>query len=327
MNENYENMKELQEGDIGNDVIILQNKLKILGLFDTSVTGEFGPETTYAVKKFQQAYNLEPTGIVNNKTWNILFKETPSPFPMNDQTNNINTRASKPVLRLGDKGPYVKELQIQLKQLLYYDNEINSTFDKNTETAVKIFQTTNKLTSDGIVGRDTWSALAFLYSPLAICQNNDGNITYIVRKGDTLYSIAKKYQVSVDEIKKLNNLTSNTLQIGKELLIKQAGNINNDNEVYVVKKGDTLYSISKLLNTTVDALKKANNLSSNILTIGQQLIIPNSLNNYQIYIVQRGDTLYSIARKFNVDVNTIKTANNLNSNIISINQQLLIPNI
>ena len=95
---------------------------------------------------------------------------------------------------------------------------------------------------------------------------------YVVKKGDSLYSIANKYNTSVTELKNINNLNSNLLSIGQVLKLP---NINDNEETYIVQKGDSLYSISKKFNTTVDNLKKLNNLSSNLLSIGQQLIIPN----------------------------------------------------
>lgn len=98
---------------------------------------------------------------------------------------------------------------------------------------------------------------------------------------------------------------------------------------YIVKKGDTLYSISKKFNTTVDELKRINNLITNALSIGQQLVIPSetieSIEQYNTYIVKKGDTLYSIANKYNTTIDKLKEINNLSSNILSINQQLLIP--
>lgn len=74
-----------------------------------------------------------------------------------------------------------------------------------------------------------------------------------------------------------------------------------------------------------------NNLSSSIITPGQVLILPSKEGNandtnYQTYTVQKGDTLYSIARKFNVNVNRIKEVNNLISNTLYIGQKLQIPN-
>ena len=152
------------------------------------------------------------------------------------------------------------------------------------------------------------------------------DITYIVQKGDTLYSIASKYNVTVDELKKLNNLSSNTLSIGQKLYIKKVNKT--DENTYMVEKGDSLYSIAKKFNTTVDNLKSLNNLTTDTLSTGQVLIIPKDVENKDngnVYIVQSGDTLYNIARKYNVSVDELKKTNNLTTNTLQIGQQLIIP--
>ena len=161
-----------------------------------------------------------------------------------------------------------------------------------------------------------------------------GSGYYIVKSGDTLWSIARNYGLTVDELKRLNNLTSNNLTIGMSLLVNKNNIDNNDNgnnneeleayEYYTVKSGDTLYSIANKYNLTVDELKNYNNLSSNNLSINQKLIIgEKALGN--VYKVQRGDTLYSIARQFNISVDDLRNVNNLGSNTLSIGQILVIP--
>nr|MBP3258572.1 LysM peptidoglycan-binding domain-containing protein [Bacilli bacterium] len=159
----------------------------------------------------------------------------------------------------------------------------------------------------------------------------EGTNTYVVQKGDTLYSIARKYNIPVNDIKTLNNLTSNTLSIGQILKIPTINNIDDNissNNTYIVKKGDTLYSIAKKYNLTVDKLKSLNNLSNNLVSIGQVLVVDEveapSLN-YNEYIVGKGDTLYSIARKFGISVNELIQYNNLNSTVLSVGQVLKIP--
>ena len=97
-------------------------------------------------------------------------------------------------------------------------------------------------------------------------------------KGDTLYSISRKYNTTVDAIKNYNNLTSDTLSINKQdnnIVIGEVLKIPNVNKEakYIVKKGDTLYSIAKRFNTTVDKLIEDNKLIGNILSIGEELII------------------------------------------------------
>ena len=149
--------------------------------------------------------------------------------------------------------------------------------------------------------------------------------TYVVQKGDTLYSIANKLGTTVSELKKENNLTSNTLQIGEVLRIPTKEIYEGEENVYIVKKGDTLYSIAMANNTTVDELKKANNLTSNILSTGQLLKIPSALLPESTYIVKKGDSLYSIANKYNTTIDELKRINNLTSNTLSIGQVLKLP--
>ena len=97
--------------------------------------------------------------------------------------------------------------------------------------------------------------------------------TYNVKKGDSLYSIARANNTTVDKLKNINNLTSNNLSIGQVLKLP-SGDTTKDNVVYTVKKGDSLYSIAREYGTTVDALKKLNNITSNTLSIGQKLLLP-----------------------------------------------------
>lgn len=149
--------------------------------------------------------------------------------------------------------------------------------------------------------------------------------TYVVQKGDSLYSIANKLGTTVSELKKENNLTTNTLQIGEVLRIPTKEIYEGEENVYIVQKGDTLYSVAMANNTTVDELKRINNLTSNILSTGQLLKIPSALLPETTYIVKKGDSLYSIANKYNTTVDELKRINNLTSNILSIGQVLKLP--
>ena len=149
--------------------------------------------------------------------------------------------------------------------------------------------------------------------------------TYVVQKGDSLYSIANKLGTTVSELKKENNLTSNTLQIGEVLRIPTKEIYEGEENVYIVQKGDTLYSVAMANNTTVDELKRINNLTTNILSTGQLLKIPSALLPESTYIVKKGDSLYSIANKYNTTVDELKRINNLTSNILSIGQVLKLP--
>lgn len=149
--------------------------------------------------------------------------------------------------------------------------------------------------------------------------------TYKVSKGDTLYSIASKLDTTVDELKNINNLTSDTLIIGQILKVPTKNIDIGDTDLYEVVPGDTLYSIANKYGITIKELIELNDLSSSILSIGMLLKVPSGLSSLNTYTVSSGDTLYGIAKKFNVSLNDLKSINNLSSNMLSIGQKLIIP--
>ena len=152
---------------------------------------------------------------------------------------------------------------------------------------------------------------------------------YIVKKGDSLWSIASKNNTTVDNIKKLNNLSSNNLSVGQVLKLSYDAKKEDikESNIYTVKKGDSLWLIANKYGTTVDELKSANKLKSNTLSIGQTLIIPEKKENTNkiSYVVKKGDSLWLIANKYDTTVEKIKSTNNLKSNTLSIGQVLVIP--
>ena len=86
-----------------------------------------------------------------------------------------------------------------------------------------------------------------------------------------------------------------------------------------------MYQIAKKFNTTIEKLKELNNLKNNMLTIGMELLVPLSNEEYIIYKVKKGDSLYQIAKNYNTTVDELKKLNNLSTNNLSINQELKIP--
>ena len=160
---------------------------------------------------------------------------------------------------------------------------------------------------------------------LVISEGNAATLdTYMVKSGDTLYSIANKFGLTVNELKSLNNLTSDLLSIGQVLNVSNSS-IPIPSNTYTVKSGDSLYSIAKQYGVTVDALKSANGKTSNLLSIGEVLVIPTTNTGTRTYIVKSGDSLWKIATNYGVSVNALKQANGLTSDLLSIGQVLVIP--
>lgn len=166
-------------------------------------------------------------------------------------------------------------------------------------------------------------------------------IFYVVKRGDTLYRIAKNYNVSIKELKKVNNLSCNIIYIGQVLKIplnlknssfrlSSLKNIKVQIIYYTVKKGDTLYSISKKYGVSIKELKRLNNLRSSKIKIGQKIKIKVYKNQSEekkfiLYRVKEGETLYVISLKYNIPIESLKKINNIKDNVIFVGQKIKIP--
>ena len=196
--------------------------------------------------------------------------------------------------------------------------------DSLWKIANKYNTTVEKLKSANNLKTNTLSVGQKLVIP-SISVSPEVSDTYIVQKGDSLWSIANKFNMTVSELKNLNNLTNNLLSIGQVLKIKDSSN--NGKTTYTVQKGDSLWVIANKYGITTEELKSYNNLISNLLSIGQVLKIPQGKTSTEnIYTVKKGDSLWTIANRYNTTVKKIKVLNNLTSNLLSIGQQLKIPN-
>lgn len=152
----------------------------------------------------------------------------------------------------------------------------------------------------------------------------DDYLVYKVKNGDNLSKIAKEYDTTVSTIMKINNLNSDKLAINQQLLLPKTKKTDGE-KTYTVKSGDTLSQIAYDNKITTSELKKANNLASDLLKIGQVLIIPSKSTGEINYIVQKGDNLYTIANKYDTTISDIKKINNLSTNTLQIGQLLKIP--
>ena len=224
----------------------------------------------------------------------------------NNLTSNLLSIGQNLLIPTKESEATTNEYIVQKGDTLYgIANKFNTTVDN--------LKSINNLTTDSL------SIGQVLKLPSSSTISTDNKT---VKRGDSIYAIAKKYNTKVDTLKSLNNLTSNTLSIGQVLKLAATST-----DTYTVKSGDTLYAIANKYNTTVDALKSLNNLTSNTLSIGQTLKIPNSNSNSDnvTYTVKKGDSLYSIAEEFGTTVAELTKLNNLSTTVLSIGQKLLLP--
>jgi peptidoglycan hydrolase-like protein with peptidoglycan-binding domain len=158
----------LRRNDSGEEVAELQRQLSELGYYDDDITGFFGPVTRSAVVRFQRDNELEADGIVGAETRTAIRQELGEAEPVADNTGSdtdastntdANTARVREVLRRGDRGAQVSELQRRLTELGYYDGRVSGVFGSQTETAVMDFQEDNDIEPDGVVGPETASAL------------------------------------------------------------------------------------------------------------------------------------------------------------------------
>jgi LysM repeat protein len=149
---------------------------------------------------------------------------------------------------------------------------------------------------------------------------------YIVKKGDTLYSLSKKFDTSVKVLQESNTLKGDKIQAGQKLYIPVAEPVNPAG-IYTVKKGDTLYSIAKKYGVTVKDLIKENRLSKEIIYAGQELSVPTHFHQAGrvTYAVNPGDTIWSISKRFGITAKELKAANGLKDDMVLIGQKLMIP--
>ncbi len=319
----------------------------------TDPPGSFQESTRAAVTKFQSVFNLTPDGIVGKSTWYKISRlytavTRLSELDSEGNTLGIGTVPPSSVLRQGSRGQDVITLQYLLDVISQYYPGIpapaqDGTFGSKTLQAVTAFQRTMGLEPDGMVGPATWDALYRTY--LGIDQNvptpepgtpspepspgptpnpEPGTITYTVQPGDSLWLIAQKYHTTVDTIKRLNGLSSDLLNIGQVLQIpasQASGYVE-----YIVRAGDTLWTLARRYGTTVEAIVALNGLSGDMLTIGQILKIPDTQSSgYREYTVQPGDSLWQIARRYGTTVAVLMSLNGLTSDALSVGQVLRLP--
>lgn len=185
---------------------------------------------------------------------------------------------------------------------------------------------------------------------------------HTVRAGETLFSISRQHDVSVQELREWNNLSDNVIQVGQRLLVHVDGQedsvipdrLGEDAITHSVEAGETLFRISRMYDVSVDDIKKWNNLDSNTISIGQQLTIHTSApaedseadridddpvaaeshdtpdvpeatseeRTPRYYEVRPGDTMFGIASRHNMSVDELQELNDLDDTRIYVGQEL-----
>ncbi len=164
-----------------------------------------------------------------------------------------------------------------------------------------------------------------------------------VQPGETLYAIAQKYGLLVEDLIKWNKLENSTLKTGQLLVLRQnlksssadttrasasKSQLDKSTKYHTVIAGETLYSIAKLYNQPVDSIMAWNNLKNSVLKPGMELKVSGlqikANETPRTYTVQQGDTLYSISRKFGVSVADLKKWNKLVNDSIAPGNTLLL---
>lgn len=147
--------------------------------------------------------------------------------------------------------------------------------------------------------------------------------TYVVRRGDTLGQIASRHGVGISQLKAWNGLQGTRIDVGQRLVMygAEAASVP-ATRTYRVRSGDTLSEIASRHGVRVSQLKAWNGLSSSRLRIGQRLRVRTGGQAEAVHLVQRGDSLNKIARRYDVSIRQLKSWNGLSSNTIYPGQRL-----
>lgn len=209
------------------------------------------------------------------------------------------------------------------------------------------------------MNKSVFTAIIFLFLTCIISPNvyaQAAGQTHTVEQGETLFSISRTYDITVGDLRRWNRLQSDALSPGQEILVGPPRN--DDSIIHTVEPGQTLFAISRLYDVTIAEIQSWNNLESIQLSEGQELTIFQTSQTSQTseteavpsnnteetpresiirdregargttyYTVKSGDTLTRIARLHDMTIDQLRELNNLQSDMLSIGQQLTVRDI
>ncbi|MCB0398903.1 MAG: LysM peptidoglycan-binding domain-containing protein [Winogradskyella sp.] len=203
--------------------------------------------------------------LVNSKDESIIISddildqtnEFKDSLPKNAESNYHIVKENETLLDIANR------YKTTLTALKEANNLETTLIDVGQKLRVKNFGVQTQNTADVVAAEPT--------TVVTSSENYSG--TYIVENGDTLYSLGKRYGLTVDELKSKNGLSSSLIKVGQVLNVSHSEHQETltNKSIWTVSKGDTLYNISKRNGLTVDELKSLNGLTDNLIFIGQIL--------------------------------------------------------
>lgn len=166
-----------------------------------------------------------------------------------------------------------------------------------------------------------------------------GGNNYVVQYGDTLQKIARRYGITISALRSANRINSDTIYAGQVLFIPSPVPVPTQTALpagyfaYVVQPGDQLRALANRFGVTVSALRTANRLTSDVVRVGQILAVPPPQPTAtprppgSEYVVQPGDQLLAIARRYGLSLSSLRAVNNLTTDTVRPGQVLFIPTV
>ncbi|MFJ6957190.1 MAG: LysM peptidoglycan-binding domain-containing protein [Ligilactobacillus animalis] len=321
---------------------------------------------TYTVKAGDSLYriaknhnmSLQELKSLNNLSSDLIFAgqilKVSGQVTTNQPSTNTNTSQNSNQAQTSGNGTYTVKTGDSLYRIA-----------KNHNMSLQELKSLNNLSSDLIFAGQILKVSGQVTTNQPSTNTNtsqnsnqaqtSGNGTYTVKAGDSLYRIAVNHNMSLQELKNLNNLSSNLIMPGQVLKVSGQATSNqpstntsqnsnqtqaSGNGTYTVKAGDSLYRIAVNHNMSLQELKNLNNLSSNLIIPGQVLKVSgktvsnkpstntaqnsnqNQANGNGTYTVKAGDSLWAIANSHKMTLNDLKQVNNLSSDLIYVGQTL-----